>query len=101
MCYLDADAGDDIAGLGLFDILSPQPIERLHLCDLTLDDAAIALDDGKLLAGLDLAVVKPADTDSTDVIVVKDAGDLQLQGFLGITMRSAPLLLARNGSWWT
>src|SRR6185312_36001 len=59
-----ADDRNDIAGGGLVGVLAAETVEYLKLLDLALHDALVTLDDGNLLAGLDLAVVDAADADS-------------------------------------
>ena len=85
---LQADQGDDVTGVGFLDVPSAQAVENLDLLNLGLDAFAVAPDDGHLLAGADSAVEDPADADAPDVIVVQDAADLDLEGFVGIAMRS-------------
>ena len=68
--------------------LRPRPSKTWTCCDLGLDLCAVAADDGDLLAGADAAVEDSPDADAADVVVVENAADLDLQGFVGIAVGS-------------
>jgi hypothetical protein len=76
---LDAGHGDDVARDGFVHGLARQALEREHL--LHLRDAVVfrAIPQLDLLAGLDRAATDAADADASDIRVVVERGDLELQ----------------------
>jgi hypothetical protein len=81
---LDAGQGDDLAGGGLGQVDPGEALEAVEHGDLLGLDGAVALDEGHLLAHLDLAVDDAADADLADEVVVVHEGDQHLQGRLGV-----------------
>ena len=91
----EADERDDVARLGFLDVLAAKAVEDLNLLDFAFDLCAIAAADRDLLAGFDLAVVDATDADAADVVVVENAADLDLQGFIEIAVRRGDVLQQR------
>src|SRR5258706_366967 len=91
----EADQGDDVAGVGFFDIGAAEAFEGLKLLELALNLGAIAANDRDLLTGLHAAVIDAADADAADVVVVLDRVDLDLEALVGIAVGRGNVLEQR------
>jgi len=75
---LQTDQGADVAGGNAIGLDAPQAREAEELRHLALDDLAVGLHHGDLLARVDLAVEDAPDADAPDVVVVVDRRDEHL-----------------------
>ena len=87
-----AGDGHDVAGAGAVDRVALKAGEGQHLGDLARALVLIAVAHDNLLADLDRAAADAADADATDVRVVVQLRDLQLQRAVGIGLRGRRVL---------
>ena len=84
---LDAGHRDDVAGDGGIHRLTREALEREHLLDLGGAVVFAAVPQLDRLAGLDRAAADAADADASDVRVVVERRDLELQRRVGLALR--------------
>ncbi len=89
---VEAGEGDDVARLGLGHLDALQAMEAHDLQHAPGADIAIAVHDLDRGVGADLAALDAADADDAHEGVVVEAGDLQLEGALGVHLGGRHML---------